>query len=343
MTCHLAKRARHHCCRTLAWLALICAAAADEPRQGPVLTIVEENDLVVDTDQHYTQGLKIAYLFGDASPTNWVSRLSDRLPALGLQTTASKFGLAVGQNIYTPGNIDTPALLLNDRPYAGWLYLGLILQRRGVAFAQTPALDSLELDLGIIGRESLADDAQTWVHQMRGFNLPRGWGNQLQTEMGLSLKYQRSWRLRKTESHGWGMEWIPHTGASLGNIATSFHVGTLLRAGYHLPNDFGAHHIDSLAVTAGGCAEGDWKSNLGFNVFGGAEGRGVLYSSFLDGNLFRTSHHVIREPLVGDFKAGFAITFKRAELAYALVLRTKEFTDQTERNAFGSLTLKVKF
>lgn len=324
-------------------LLAVFTAMAEPPRQGPVFNFVEENDLIVDTDRHYTQGIKLSFLFGDASPTNWVSRFSDWLPALGLKREASKVGLAVGQNIYTPADIDTPVLQVNDRPYAGWLYVGMILQRRGTTFQQTPTLDSLELDLGVIGSQSLGEDAQTWVHQIRDFNLPQGWANQLTTEPTLSIKYQRAWRLRKAGECGWGVECIPHTGVSLGNVATSFHIGGLLRAGYHLPDDFGLQNIDSLSVTTGGYAQGDWKANLGFNVFGGIEGRAVAYSTLLDGNLFHQSHQVIREPLVGDFKAGFAVTFKRAELAYMLVLRTKEYTAQTERNAFGTLALKMKF
>src|SRR2546430_7064985 len=43
---------------------------------------------------------------------------------------APRFGYTVGQNIYTPRNIRSSIALTYDRPYAGWLYFGMILQRQ---------------------------------------------------------------------------------------------------------------------------------------------------------------------------------------------------------------------
>jgi hypothetical protein len=53
----------------LAFLACALSAspafAAEWVNQGPVLSIIEENDLFFDTDRHYTQGFKISFLHED--------------------------------------------------------------------------------------------------------------------------------------------------------------------------------------------------------------------------------------------------------------------------------------
>jgi len=71
----------------LASLLLFCGwpstGSAQWTDQGPVLTIIEENDLAVDTDRHYTQGFKISYLQADGDVPRWALRLSEHLPALG--------------------------------------------------------------------------------------------------------------------------------------------------------------------------------------------------------------------------------------------------------------------
>ena len=100
--------------------------------QGPVFTVLEENDLVVRTDRHYTQGIKLAYFQADGDLPWGAKQFYGWLPDWGFTEHVGKFGYAVGQNMFTPADISTPELLPDDRPYAGWLYAGFILHRRGV-------------------------------------------------------------------------------------------------------------------------------------------------------------------------------------------------------------------
>src|SRR5215510_4610350 len=107
-------------------------AEAEWRNQGPVLTLVEENDLFVDTDRHYTQGFKLSFLQADDVVPDILMRLSSLIPRAGFGEGATKFGYQLGQSIFTPANLRASDLLKDDRPYAGWLYTGLILQRRGM-------------------------------------------------------------------------------------------------------------------------------------------------------------------------------------------------------------------
>jgi lipid A 3-O-deacylase len=308
--------------------------------QGPVLTIIEENDLAVDTDRHYTQGFKISYLQADGDVPRWARRLAESLPALGASWPVTKFGYHLGQSIFTPAELNATQPLKHDRPYAGWLYAGLILQRRGT-LGESRVLESFQFDVGIIGPDSLAEDAQKRVHEFRGFDTPKGWRNQLHDEPGLALKYQRSWLLSPTREGPRYLDLIPQAGLSVGNVETSLRGGATVRAGWNLPDDFGHSTISSLTPTQGGRSHAGPR--WGAYVFAGAEAWAVLYTAFLDGNLFRHSPRVERELAVAEVKSGVVAVLDCLEVAVTYVYRTPEFRRQQKDLGYGSVSLSVKF
>ncbi|MHC1768454.1 MAG: lipid A deacylase LpxR family protein [Verrucomicrobiia bacterium] len=306
--------------------------------QGPVLAVTEENDFVNRTDRWYSQGAKIAFYQAANDVPRWTARTLDKLPALGFEPGASRIGYEIGQSIFTPADTDASELQLDDRPYAGWLYGGLILQRRGSTAGGLLALENVGLQLGIIGPASFADNVQTWYHGEG----PKGWRHQLKNELGLALKYGRAWLVPVPSLESRHVDLIPHAGLSGGNVDTSLRAGVVLRAGWNLPADFGPQLIESVVAAPSGrsrSADRPW----GFYFFTGAEGRAVLYTAFLDGNIFRDSHSVDKEPFVGEVRGGMALVFSRVELAYGHLLRTREFEGQPHNHTYGSLSLSMKF
>ena len=142
-------------------------------------TVTEENDdFARNGDRHYTQGARIAYTLSEERTPDWVYSLAHHIPALGMDIDAPRFGLAAGQNIYTPANLFTTSMIGGDRPYAGYLYFGLYIQRRG-SMGRVPVLDTAELDVGLIGPDSFAETTQRWWHGIGDWVQPQGWNNQL--------------------------------------------------------------------------------------------------------------------------------------------------------------------
>ncbi len=328
--------------RVAALLALMAGPLRADELAGPSVAIMQENDLVVRTDRHYTQGLKVVFLAREsaADGAGWVARLADVSPSLGLKAEAYRYGLSLGQTIYTPTDITTRVLQPNDRPYAGLLQVSLLFQRRGLTAGGTAVLDHLQLDMGVMGPESLAEQAQNTVHRLRNFGLAMGWDNQLKTEPTLGIKLQRTWRYRWGNAEGYAAEFLPQAGASVGNTVTFGSLGGQLRAGYRLPCDFGATTLDSIQPGSGGLSA---DAQRGFYLFAGAEGRAMAYNAFLDGGLFHDGHHVTKHPGMGDVKLGFVLVMKRWDLSFTQVARTKEFVGQSEIDAFGSLALRFKW
>jgi hypothetical protein len=306
--------------------------------QRPVLVLTEENDFVAGTDRWYTQGAKISYFQADNDVPRWMGRLFDHVPSLGYSPGALRLGYQLGQSMFTPANTHTADYLPDDRPYAGWLYTGATVQRRGVGLGGFLTVENFQMDLGIVGPDALARQVQTWFHA----HTSEGWNHQLPDEFGFALKYGRGWLIPLPSSEQRYVDIIPQAGLSAGNVDSSFRAGTMLRAGWNLPDDFGAQPIESVIATSGGRSEsqgGRWS----FYAFTGVEGKAVLRNEFLDGNMFRDSVSIDKENWVGEWRVGVAAVFDRVELTYTHIFRTREFRIQPEGQAFGSFSLKVNF
>jgi hypothetical protein len=313
------------CLVLLAGLAPGRAAGAGV--EGERVSLLWENDAVVRTDRHYTQGARVSYLSRDNALPDWLKSVSGCLPACGMNIGAQKFGLGAGQEIYTPKNLGSAAVILDDRPYAAWLYGRLTLEQRGTGLGQVPMMDTLHLDLGVVGPEALGEQAQDLAHHVD----PRGWDNQLRTEPGIVLRCQRSLRFGiKDEGTGLGADFLPYAGAGLGNIFSGASLGSTARFGFNVPNDFELHSDPQTLP-------------LGLYAFAGAEGRWVAHNLFLDGNTFRESHSVDRIPFVWDFRAGAGIVAGPLEFMASYVLRSPEFFGQHSYDQFGSATVTFKF
>jgi lipid A 3-O-deacylase len=325
------------------------ASASSDPEQTGFFSITEENDSLSNpfgphTDRHYTQGLKICLFGGDDFATNATARLNDLVPAWGYQPTNGDLGLILlGQNIYTPNDLTNPAAIPTDRPYAGWLYTGAIYQRRGEYAPNLATAENFEINLGVVGPDSIAQAAQQTVHRWTFPNdVPRGWDHQIKNEPGLVLKYERLWRLSPTTNTMQYVDVIPRIGGDLGNVFTFATGGAMMRLGCNLPSDFGPQIIDSPGSVNGGLTrQTPWF--FGY-AFGALDGRAVGHDITLDGNSFENSASIPKNILVADVSWGVALQiFRHVEITYTHIIRTEEFRGQDGNDVFGSLTIKGKF
>lgn len=338
--------------RRLVCVFLVCASclfgwAVWAEEQAGFFALTLENDSFGDPfgahqDRHYTAGLKMAVFGGDEFATDLTARLNG-VANWGIQPTAGDLGIVLGQNIYTPENIQNPTPVSTDRPYAGWLYTGFVYQRRGDITTNLAVMENFEINLGVVGPQSLAEGAQKQIHRWWfPDDLPRGWDHQLKTEPGLELKYARLWRYSPTPALSRYADIIPRVGFELGNVQTFLTGGAALRLGYNLPSDFGVQIIDSPASVNGGLTHHTpWCFAY---AFGGVDGRIVGHDITLDGNSFRGGPSVEKNIFVADLSWGLAFQlFRHVEFTYTRILRTTQFHGQSDKDLFGSATLKAMF
>ncbi|MES2739144.1 MAG: lipid A deacylase LpxR family protein [Verrucomicrobiota bacterium] len=317
-----------------------------DPNRFGTLSFYFENDLFGNTDANYTNGTRIGWTspnlkkFGD-DPT--LGQMAGYFDGFGTDTYERNVAITLGQSMFTPMDTDARTLVQDQRPYAGWLYVGM-----GLIWKNERVKNSLVFNVGVVGPWSYAEETQRLVHEARDIDYPQGWDNQLGNEIGVNVSYERMWRIRdRRDSHGFDWDILPYAGVTLGNVMTHGTIGTEVRFGYNLPDDFGTGAITESATTPTALenpyTSKSWVNRLGFHFFLRGEGRAVARNIFLDGNTFRDSHSVDKYPLVADLSAGIAVNWKNTKLSYAYTYRTREYRGQDEGQIFGSITLSFNF
>lgn len=337
----------------------IASAAAEtggviEKDSPGIFTLVAENDMLRGTDQHFTHGTRLSYYSGRIRD-DWLKRLAELLPQFRKHQPPESWraNLALGQNIYTPSDITVAELQPNERPWAGYLYLGLgIVRAERNAAGQPVLIDSFELQLGVVGPLAMAGEVQTWWHaNVSDSPRPMGWDHQLHNEPVINLYWDRQWRYLllegvRTTADGlgaapgyWELDLIPHSGLALGNANAHLGGGVTLRFGTGLKNDNGPPRIRPSLPGAGYFRKlPGWSGYL----FVGGEGRLVGRNIFLDGNTFSDSHSVDKRFLGFDAQYGLVLVYGGFKLAITNIVRAEEFRGQQKADRFTAFSFSWK-
>ena len=271
-----------------------------------------ENDLFGGLDRHYTNGVELG-LSGPV-PMQAISH------ALGEDSGA--WHLSLAQSIYTPERLEERSLVLDDRPYAGWLRLGLSISHRSRRWLLASRLG---VELGVLGPPSGAEAAQRLFHgPLTDSSPPRGWENQLPTEIGFRFHYELGYRAWREELLGLDWEVEPRIAFSFGSVRIDAALGCRLRVG-RVPDAYLPSGLPGLSafLTLGGrlCAVG--------------------HDVFLSGSLIMGGGHRVQpQHLVVDVEVGFTLRIPGGlSLSYTHTFRTPEFAGQDGHDQFGSLSL----
>lgn len=316
--------------------------------RGTYSVIVENDkfnsfDQAKQTDRNFTNGVRFNWMSEPGLRWGPLRELAGWIPVFDA-SGKTRAGLGFGQNMYTPEDISRRDLVTNDRPYSGWTYLAAALTSDLGEGQNRGRLDTLELQVGIVGPQSYAEQTQKEYHKLIGARMPMGWGNQLKNEPGVALFYERKWRRMRTPLPDFPLfelDMTPHVGASVGNVFTYGAVGATFRIGRDLGVDYGPPRI--RPGLAGSLHVDPPIDRYAYYAFFGFEGRAVARDVTLDGNTFARSHSVNRRALVGDLQMGVAVVVERIRGTFSYVMRTREFEDQKNPDRFGALSISYRF
>jgi lipid A 3-O-deacylase len=295
------------------------------------LHLLWQNDSwLADSDRFFTNGAELGCtIAADLRTLSW-------LPLRGTPTLAAH-QFAIGQDMFTPEDFEAPTPDPLDRPYAGWLHISYRHQALTLVDDGRDFADRWEIELGVVGPSSLADDTQRQVHEMVDAPEPRGWSSQLHDEPGFVIGYARNYRtwFEPAVLGPLQADLLGESGVRLGNVDTSIRLGSTLRFGLELPR-----HLGTAARTVAAPPHR-------FYLHGGVLGRCVLRNIFLDGNSWRNSADVDRNLFVADFVVGLTWELpNNLRISVTETFRTPEFdspSSQADPSNFTSVFCECYF
>lgn len=291
-------------------------------------------------DRFYTSGVRVSFGNRVVEPDEdvvrlpfWLRPVRKRCPRCDIHPN-----LSVGQQIFTPEDINNPDPQPGDRPWAAWLYSGF-----GAAVdTSESSRHNFEIQFGITGEAAGGESGQELLHEVINDVDPRGWDNQLGADFGLNgfYSFQHIWR----ESDGGrrtGWDVVPSVTAAVGTMMTYAGVGGSFRVGRNI-SDFPYLSRLSNERPTSVAAQGP----LEIYGFIGVDARAVAYDYFLEGSLFDNDGVTIDpERYVFDYTMGITARFRRFNLTYAIVRRTEEFERNVGTNggkhSYASLSLTL--
>ena len=298
-----------------------------------------ENDLLGNGDDHfYTSGWQFSYTSRKSLP-EYLEKVTDSISFYSKNGSGSGFyGVNLGQKIFTPEDIEQSALIVDDRPYAGWLYIESYIGHRYLDLDDRESINGITLTLGIVGPAALGEETQSAIHELTGSDEANGWDNQLENELGLNISFLQQWRFLNNIDEHRQSEIRLHTGLTLGNVYTYGSLGLMLRWGTYLKDDIGP---PSITPGFPGLPSFNPDRRANWYLFAGFELRAVARDIFLDGNTNVDSHSVDKENLVGDLQFGIAMRLNGGRISFSQMVRSEEFEGQSDHTQFGLINFTL--
>lgn len=295
---------------------------------------VFENDAFFRIDRWYSAGIDLSFLYKVNEP-QIVLPFVDQTKAL----TYMSFALTL--EMYTPATYNDPEPDPDDRPYAGWLYGSF-----GLHQSSAERLDSVELQLGVVGPSAQAEAVQRFIHEHIIGDPVDGWQNQLHDELGVNLAYHHH-RRYAFHTKAYESVIVPRIGGVLGNVRTELDTGVLYRVGLNLPKDFGQNFVMSpgldSAIPARNSNEKKYLSPYSYYLQLQCDLRFVGRDMFLEGNSDDNSLSVDPYPVVARAGGGIGGSYRNYQLSVIYTVETKSFTQQSKVHGYGSLLFTYSY
>lgn len=270
-----------------------------------------ENDSVYGPDRYYSNGVQLSFI-----TNNYEKSLKNYY----------NYSFGIGHKIYTPYDIKIKEPIINDRAYAGYLYLFL---NKNIKYNNV--FDSFGVSLGFTGDLSFGEDIQKVVHKAIKSPEPMGWDNQIDNEFLFMLSWLRTWQLKETLKNDFDWLIIPKIYTNLGTPFTSFSPSIEFRYGWNLQeNDLIFNKIDPILQ--------DISRENSYYAFLELLGNISLYNTFLDKNGRGFNNNIDKEFFGYNIIFGLNCTINNFYIKYSNIYISKEFNKQIKNQLLFSLT-----
>jgi lipid A 3-O-deacylase len=283
-----------------------------------------DNDsyLAQGSDRYYTNGLFLNFRFATDS-----SKLKP-----GMQKKIIE--LSAGQMIFNPRLGFSPDPLKQDRPFAGYLYVGGAINW----FRKAEDLFRASVQIGTVGPNSLAQDGQELLHSSFGFYEPAGWAYQIKNEAAIntSVQYIKVMQRANNKKTDFTFEGYANAGTTFSGLGA----GILFRAG----NIEQLFNSSSYNARIGSRTREAYTRNELF-FYAKPQLNVVAYDATFQGSLFNDNSPITfdTKPLVFAQQFGVNYSTGRLTLDFNVIFKTKEVKSTATAHQYGSLRLNYRF
>jgi hypothetical protein len=298
-----------------------------EPFKGYIRLNLENDMLVLrqKTDRYFTSGVKLDYFFlKNPSKKLLLSRIFPRL-----KNGDNFYGFTAASNMYTPANM-TENIIVGDRPYAGWAYIGLSNISND---ALSGTRFTSEYSLGAIGPIVQQDKIQCKWHEIIGRPVPHGWKNQIANDIALNLSFTGEKRVLKPADY---VDIIGTLETNVGTVMNYMGFGGMVRVGW-----FDDYFQDIMQVKG---QQNKWQAF----VYVRPVVRLVADNSLLEGGIFtyyKSPYTIPRDDINRYYlnsEFGYSLSYRNFNVTYSQSFRSPEF--RGAKNMFwGGTTFALGF
>lgn len=269
-----------------------------------------ENDCPFGDDSDYTNGARLEYQY-------------------------RSFNIFLEQLMYSPENIKVSQYIPGYHPYAGFLGVG-----SGYTFSKELSErlrwnNYIELETGMVGPSSLAEDTQKTIHKIIGAHDPNGWNNQLHDEWEIqSVVWTGLEFLLFGDPDKWNFRIEDEIGGYLGTMQIAAGNNFNIKFGYNSNHNRRPGNIEVRASQT---------RKVLFYALVGNETRWWGWNVFLDGNRDGDSYSVDKEVWTTALKTGLVAEIGRLELGWFVLFNSREYKTQNNTPNYMSFQVGCKF
>jgi len=275
------------------------------------------------SDRYYTNGLFI----------NFRHALDQQKLREGLEKKT--YELSAGQKMYNPYSGYAPDPALQDRPFAGYLYVEGAMNW----FYSNESILKASAQIGTTGKNSLAEDGQELLHRVVGFYDLEGWDYQIRNELAVNLSAQYSRLLTRTADNA--VEFSFEGYANLGTTFSGAGAGILFRTG-NLNQLFNSAYTDAVI---GNNAKTKALVKREFFFYAKPQLNLVAYDATIQGSMFNNNSPVTfdQKPLVFAQQLGVDYSSQRFTVDFGVIFKTKEVKSTARAHQWGSISMFYRF
>jgi len=278
-----------------------------------------DNDFVSQTDEYFTNGLKLSY------SSTWLKDSPINLLFPDISSNSNYFyEINLQQNIYTPSDFSHPDTNFYDRPFAGFLLLG---EKRKEFTSELKLISEFQFRIGILGKNAFAEEVQNGIHSI----LPTsghvlGWEYQIADELIANYSFS----FEKNLINILGLDLNLLSGAEIGLPFTKSDFGMKLL--FSMNDDY--YNSEKLSV------DGEFE----FRAFLASKINLVLYDGTIQGGFSNKSPFTLKNinSLVYDLEIGTSLAIGKTVLDLGYIYNSPT-VKITKHHRWGYINLKYWF